>query len=130
MLDIKKEVDYKKLNAKQQENFNYHHIAAALAKYGYNSMRLNDDWEGADFIAVKVGSDMIKVQLKGRFTILHKYKGKDIYIAYRENGENRIYKHDEAYKHVPEQTKKTKSWGDGYAWPKTPECFKKIIHIL
>ena len=41
-------VDYSKLNAKQKENFNFHKVAAALADYGYDSMRLNNDWEGAD----------------------------------------------------------------------------------
>ena len=28
-------------------------------------LRLNDDWQGADFIAVN-GEDMLKIQLKGR----------------------------------------------------------------
>jgi len=37
-----------------------HKVAAALADYGYNSMRLNDDWQGADFIAIKC-EEMIKV---------------------------------------------------------------------
>ena len=35
------------------ENFNYHNVASALADFGYDSMRLNNDWQGADFIAVK-----------------------------------------------------------------------------
>ena len=62
-------INYNDLNSKQKENYNYHKVAAALADYGYDSMRLNNDWQGADFIAVKV-DEMIKVQLKGRFTIL------------------------------------------------------------
>ena len=61
-------VNYNKLNSKQKENYNFHKVAAALAEYGYNSMRLNDDWQGADFIAVN-GDEMLKIQLKGRFTI-------------------------------------------------------------
>ena len=72
-------VNYNELNAKQKENYNFHKVAAALAEYGYNSMRLNDDWQGADFIAVK-GDDMLKIQLKGRFTVEKKYIGKTIYI--------------------------------------------------
>ncbi len=130
MLEVKKKVDYKKLNAKQKENYNYHHIASALAEYGYNSMWLNNDWEGADFIAVKENS-MIKVQLKGEFQICHKYKGKDIYIAYREDGVNKIYEHDDAYKYVRGSTKKTKTWKNGgETWAKTPEYFEPIIQIL
>ena len=50
-------ISYVKLNAKQKENYNYHKVAATLADYGYNSMRLNDDWQGADFIAVKATID-------------------------------------------------------------------------
>jgi hypothetical protein len=69
-------INYNDLNSKQKENYNYHKVAAALADYGYDSMRLNNDWQGADFIAVK-DDEMLKVQLKGRFTIDKKYIGKD-----------------------------------------------------
>ena len=55
-----------------------------MADYGYNSLRLNDDWQGADFIAVN-GNNMLKVQLKGRFTVDKKYIGKSILIAFIEN---------------------------------------------
>ena len=44
-------IDYYKLNARQKENYNFHKVASALADYGYDSMRLNNDWEGADFIS-------------------------------------------------------------------------------
>ena len=64
MIDLKK-VDYDSLNARQKENYNYHKVASALADYGYDCMRLNNDWEGADFIAVK-DEKMLKVQLKSR----------------------------------------------------------------
>ena len=86
-------VNYQELNAKQKENYNYHKVASALADYGYDSMRLNNDWEGADFIAVK-GDDMLKVQLKGRFTIDKKYIGKDLYVAFLESNAVKIYNHD------------------------------------
>ena len=51
------------------ENFNYHNVASALADFGYDSMRLNNDWQGADFIAVK-GDKILKVQLKGSCQIV------------------------------------------------------------
>ena len=82
-------VNYNELNAKQKENYNFHKVAAALAEYGYNSMRLNDDWQGADFIAVK-GDEMLKIQLKGRFTVDKKYIGKDIYISFIEDNKIKI----------------------------------------
>lgn len=83
-------IDYNQLNSKQKENYNYHKVASALADYGYDSMRLNNDWQGADFIAVN-GDNMIKVQLKGRFTLDKKYIGKDIYVAFIENNIVKIY---------------------------------------
>ena len=65
----------------QKENYNYHKVASSLADYGYDSMRLNNDWEGADFIAVK-GDDMLKIQLKGRLTVDKKYLNKDLHISF------------------------------------------------
>lgn len=124
-------IDYNKLNARQKENYNYHKIASSFAEYGYDCMRLNNDWEGADFIAVK-DDEMIKVQLKGRFTIDKKYWKKDIYIAFRENDKNRIYKHDDAVNKIPEHTKNSKSWAESglYSWNKTPESYNDIITEL
>ena len=124
-------VDYNSLNAKQKENFNYHKVASALADFGYDSMRLNNDWEGADFIAVR-GDKMLKVQLKGRFTLDKKYIGKDIHIAYLEKDEIKIYEHDKALELFPERSKETSSWKDSgnYSWLKTPEMYKDIITIL
>ena len=92
MINLNK-VEYQNLNSREKENYNFHKVASALADYGYDSMRLNNDWQGADFIAVK-GDEMIKVQLKGRFTVDKKYLGKDIYIAFLEKNIVKIYNHD------------------------------------
>ena len=94
-MNMMERINYNDLNSKQKENYNYHKVAAALAEYGYDSMRLNNDWQGADFIAVK-DEEMLKVQLKGRFTIDKKYVGKDIHIAFIEDDVIKMYKHDEA----------------------------------
>ena len=77
-----KKIKYTELNSKQKENYNFHKVASALADYGFNSLRLNDDWQGADFIAIN-GDDMMKIQLKGRFTVDKKYINKEIYIAFK-----------------------------------------------
>ena len=37
------QVNYVVLNSKQKENYNFHKVASALANYGFNSMRLDDD---------------------------------------------------------------------------------------
>ena len=55
-------VDYKKLNARQKENYNFQKVSAFLADYGYVTLRLSDDWQGADFIAYHVnGESFLKV---------------------------------------------------------------------
>ena len=127
MIELTK-VDYKKLNARQKENYNYHKVASALAEYGYNSMRLNDDWQGADFTAIK-GDDMIKVQLKGRFTIDIKYLDKNIYVAFIEDEVIKIYDHDEVVNSLTGSILETESWKvkGSYSWGKTPKSFDKLI---
>lgn len=69
-----KPIRYDDLNAKQKEIYNFQKIAAALADYGFNCIKLQDDWLGADFLAYhKDGSQTLRVQLKGRVTIDKKY---------------------------------------------------------
>ena len=90
-------VAYGDMNARQQESYNYHKVAAALSDYGFNAIRLDDDWEGADFIAVHIdGKTVLRVQLKGRFGFDKKYRGKNLWIAFRDNktGKIFIYQHD------------------------------------
>ena len=55
-----KKILYSKLNARQQENYNYQKASAILADYGFNTLRLSDDWQGADFIAIHInGKDFL-----------------------------------------------------------------------
>lgn len=124
-------VEYSELNSKQKENYNFHKVASALADYGYDSMRLNNDWEGADFIAVK-DDEMLKVQLKGRFTVGKKYIDKEILIAFIENDTVKIYHHDEAVGILPDNIKQSDSWKihGGYSWGKTPIIYDSIITKL
>ena len=124
-------INYNDLNPKQKENYNYHKVAAALADYGYDSMRLNNDWQGADFIAVK-DDEMLKVQLKGRFTIDRKYIGKDIYIAFIEDRIIKMYKHDNAVEAISDKTKESDSWKVKglYSWNKTPAQYNHLFTII
>jgi hypothetical protein len=74
-----KTIVYSQLNARQKENFNFLKVSAVLADYGYMTMRLNDDWQGADFIAQHIdGGTFLKVQLKSRLAFGTKYQGKDL----------------------------------------------------
>ena len=124
-------IDYNQLNSKQKENYNFHKVASALADYGYDSMRLNNDWQGADFIAVK-NDEMLKVQLKGRFTVDKKYLDKEIYIAFIENNVVKMYDHDEAVNMLPDNIKQSDSWSihNGYSWGKTPKIYDSIIRVI
>lgn len=82
---IKDKIKYESLNAKQKESYNFQKISAVFSDYGYVTIKLDDDWEGADFIAIRSyrgKSSFIKVQLKGRLTIDKKYIDKDLFIAF------------------------------------------------
>ena len=89
------QIEYEDLNHRQKENYNFQKLASKLADYGFNCLRLSDDWQGADFIACHIdGNTFIKVQLKGRLEINKKYNGKKIHVAFNENGQWYIYPHD------------------------------------
>ncbi len=67
-------IDYKKdLNARQKENYNFQKISAVLADYGFVTLRLSDDWNGADFIALHKSGESLRVQLKARLSFSRKY---------------------------------------------------------
>ncbi|MBT3704714.1 hypothetical protein HOG17_02945 [Candidatus Peregrinibacteria bacterium] len=90
-----KKISYNKLSARQKENYNFQKISAILADYGFNTLRLSDDWQGADFIANHIdGNTFLKVQLKGRFTISKKYIGKEIWVGFPHKGGWYLYPHD------------------------------------
>ena len=101
-----KRIDYNNLNARQKESFNFHKVASKLSDYGFNSMWLTDDWNGADFISVhKDGNLMLKVQLKSRVTVDTKYLGKEIFIAFSDHHWNwYLYPHDKFYHIVMERS--------------------------
>lgn len=121
-----KKVDYTSLNSKQKENYNFQKVAAILADYGFNCMWLNDDWQGADFIACHIdGNSFLKVQLKGRLTIDQKYTGKDIFITFNDNHKWYLYPHDQLKNELIENGLMvgSKSWDEkgGYSWPVIPK---------
>jgi frataxin-like iron-binding protein CyaY len=108
-----KPVGYSDLNAKQKELFNFQKIAARLADYGFNCIKLADDWQGADFLAYHVnGTTTLKVQLKSRVTIKHKYCGKDIWIASPHKGDWYLIEHDLLVEKVREHT----DWLSSLSW--------------
>ena len=99
MFKVEEKVKYKSLNAKQKETYNFQKFSAIFAEYGFATIKLNDDWNGADFIAQHIdGERYLKVQLKGRLSFDKKYCGKNIYICFREKDNYYLYDHDKLLK--------------------------------
>lgn len=106
-------IDYSQLNSRQQEAFNFQKVAGLLADYGFNCIKLADDWQGADFLAYhKDGNKTLKVQLKSRLTIARKYRGKEIYVAFPVGGSWYVLEHDALVVLVGEKTK----WLESESW--------------
>ena len=122
-------VNYSNLNSRQQENYNFQKVSAVLADFGFATLRLSDDWKGADFIASHVDGELfLKVQLKGVLTVDAKYHGKDIWVCFRRKDIWYLYPHDDflQWALINTNIKNTKGWeisDDGsakrgmYTWP-------------
>ena len=109
-------IDYISLNAKAKEMYNFQKVSAVLADYGFTTMWLNNDWQGADFIAVHIdGTTDMKVQLKGRLSFNRKYLGKNIYICFIENGDTYLYPHDEMLNKII-KNEQDKTWVNLGQW--------------
>ena len=112
-------VAYAELNSRQKEIFNFQKVAGVLADYGFNCIKLADDWQGADFLAYhKDGEETLRVQLKGRLTIDKKYQGKNLFMAFPLSGKWCLIEHDLLIKLVGKTTNwlQTESWLVGGAY--------------
>src|SRR5207244_5579086 len=57
-------INYANLNSRQQEAYNFQKVSGVLADFGFTTIRLTDDWQGADFIAQIIdGQPFLTVQL-------------------------------------------------------------------
>ena len=100
-----------------------------MADYGFTCMWLNNDWQGADFIAIHAdGITSLKVQLKGRLSFCQKYRGKNIYIAFISGGELYLYPHDEILDQI-ENKISDKTWLAKGTWS-TPYPTSEQRNIL
>lgn len=70
------------LKGRAKENFNFQEAAALLANYGFNCIRLTNDWADADFLADHIHGFTLRVQLKSRITISKKYEKTNPYILF------------------------------------------------
>jgi len=113
-------VEYEKLKPKQKEIYNFQKLASVLADYGFNCMKLPDDWQGADFIAYhKDGNETLKIQLKSRLSIDKKYLGKGLHVAFPLKGCWYMVEHDRLVELAGEKT----NWLNTPSWTKTKGFF-------
>lgn len=124
-------IKYEDLNARQQESYNYQKVSAVLAEYGFTTIKLSDDWQGADFIAQHIdGTTFLKVQLKGRLTFAKKYLGKEVYICFGYEGHWYLGPHDQMSDEVHQihGYRATESWEAGLYSFKSPGI--EIMKVL
>ncbi len=122
-------IKYEDLNSRAQEMFNFQKVSAKLADYGFTTMWLNNDWKGADFLAVHAdGNTYLKVQLKGRLTFSKKYIGKDIYICFISGFDTYLYPHDLILDEI-EHRISDRIWLEKGTWstPKLTEENRKLL---
>ncbi|MFP5209899.1 MAG: hypothetical protein ACLGRW_11485 [Acidobacteriota bacterium] len=129
-----KEIRYEQLNGRQQEAHNFQKLSAVLADFGFITIPLNNDWNGADFIAqMHDGTTFIKVQLKSRLTFDAKYCRKQLYICFRDGSVDQapwyMYDHDELLAQIIEKIQGTATWkaGKPYHFPALSPHLKKLL---
>jgi hypothetical protein len=119
---FKGKVDYDSLNARQKEIYNFQKVSAIFAEYGYTTIKLSDDWMGADFIAISFdGLSDLKVQLKGTLVFDQRYCGKNLLICFfeRKGGEIKnlyVYPHDDLLSRFLSIIGHTESWRKNGYW--------------
>ena len=125
-------IEYEDLNSRQKEQFNFQKFSGVLADYGFRTIPLSDDWNGADFIAYHVDNKtFLKVQLKGRATFAQKYIGKELWIAFRAKDEFYLFPHDEVLKQLRASGRMTGtiSWDKrgGYSFNYLPKKMRELL---
>ncbi len=116
-------ISYPDLNARQKENYNFLKVSAVLADYGFMTMRLTDDWKGADFIAQHIdGETLLRIQLKGRLSFSKKYMRKNLYVAFNHQDIWFLYLHDELLETILKETGigSTESWTNDGEYHRAP----------
>lgn len=132
---FKKKVSYTKdLNAKQKEIHNFQKASAIFADYGYTTIKLSDDWKGADFIAINLKGLYLRVQLKTALIFNKKYEGNHLFICFFERKGNEIknlylYPHDKLLKIFKSRFEKTVAWKrDGvWFWGSVPKHAREVL---
>lgn len=136
-------VNYQDLDGRQKEVHNYHHIAALLAKHGYATYPIRDDWNGGDMIARHMTDPEkgnMTIQIKGRLTFDRKYLNKGIWIGFPAGADAYVFPHDEFledYKRARSERgqplENSKAWTEGGCvhWPRLTDELRELLqHYL
>src|SRR5664280_2790654 len=111
---------YSSLRARQKENYNFQKISGVLADFGFSTVRLTDDWDGADFVAQHAdGKTLLRVQLKPRLCFSKKYMGKGLWMCFRDGDDVYLFPHDDVLEMMlgsGRTMKGSKSWEIGGAY--------------
>ena len=126
-------INYKSLNSKRKEAYNYQKVSGVLAEYGFLTIRLSDDWEGADFLALHISGETLKIHLKGRLYFSKKYFGKNLWICFHDKGNWFLCPHDEAFELVNHlnNISNTDSWNlkGVYHFPDLSKKLSELVKI-
>ena len=128
-----KKINYKELSGKDKESYCHHKMASFFADRGYDSQRLFNDANGADFIAISFDKrEIVKVQSKsmGGTVMDKKYIGKDIYMCYMDDDYLYLYLHDEYVEFAKEKMPsffESKSWVDKGNYFVNGKLISKIV---
>jgi len=126
-------VDYRSLKGRQQKNYNFQKVSGVLADFGYSTVRLTDDWDGADFVAQHAdGKTLLRVQLKPRLFFKKKYMGKGLWMCFRDGNDIYLFPHDEVLQQVLDSGKVMKgsrSWEveGGYSFPGLSKWLRPLL---
>ncbi len=110
-------------NSKQIESYNFHKAASVLAEYGFDCIRISNDWRGADFLAYRSDSGQtLEVQLKTCLVIAEKYRDyEDLYMCFPLDGTGNWY----LIKHscLMDIVRNNSDWMDSNKWKNEEEYF-------
>lgn len=108
---------------KQVESYNFHKAASVLVEYGFDCVRIPNDWRGADILAYHSETGQtLEVQLKTCLVIAKKYLPYEgLYMCFPLDGTGNWY----LIKHscLMEIVRKKTNWLDSNKWKKEKEYF-------
>jgi hypothetical protein len=127
-----KRFEYSKLNPRQKENYNFQKVSWILANFGFSTIRLSDDWNGADFLAIHVdGRPVLRVQLKSRFYLSAKYERQNLWLCFPDDLGAYLLPYDAFFKKVAKKNPEifqSKSWRKKNLYHRKP--LSKELRVL